>query len=174
MLPILTPILLELARNGLSVLANAILAKGKDAVEKTLGVTIPDESTTQLSEEKLVELKMAEMEHEATLLAMSLETQKLTMEQDRQANEAITQRWQADMLSDSWLAKNVRPMVLIYILGAYTIFAVASAFDVNVKPAYVELMAQWGMLIMSAYFVGRSVEKVVIAKTGGDDVSSNG
>ncbi len=43
----------------------------------------------------------------------------------------------------------------------HTIFAVGSAFGWEVKPAYVELMAQWGMLIMTAYFGGRSVEKVV-------------
>ena len=63
------------------------------------------------------------------------------------------------MTSDSYLAKNIRPLTLIFILAIYTIFAFMSAFAVDVNESYVELLGQWGMLIMSAYFVGRTVEK---------------
>ena len=76
----------------------------------------------------------------------------------------LTKRMQADMASDSWLSKNIRPMTLIAILAGYFIFATSSAFDLNVKQAYVELLGQWGMLIMSAYFGGRTVEKVMEMK----------
>lgn len=81
---------------------------------------------------------------------------------------AITGRWQADMASDSWLAKNVRPAVLIYILTAYTALALLSGAEFNVAPAYVELLGQWGMLVMTAYFGGRSAEKIfAILREGG-------
>ena len=93
-------------------------------------------------------------QHEETLLRIAVDAEK-------SASEEVTKRWQADMTSDSWLAKNIRPMVLIFILTIYTIFASMSAFSINVTQGYVELLGQWGMLIMSAYFVGRTVEKAL-------------
>lgn len=80
-------------------------------------------------------------------------------------NINTTQRWQGDMNSDSWLSKNIRPLTLIYILSAYTVFSVGSAFNISVTQEYVELMGQWGMLIMSAYFGGRTIEKVMQLKS---------
>jgi len=81
-------------------------------------------------------------------------------------NEAnnVSDRWKADLASDSWLSKNIRPMTLIAILAGYFVFATSSAFDLNVKQAYVELLGQWGMLIMSAYFGGRTLEKIMAKK----------
>jgi hypothetical protein len=78
-------------------------------------------------------------------------------------NEAqeLTKRAQADMASDSWLAKNIRPMTLIAIITGYFIFAFMSAFDMDTNERYVELLGQWGMLIMSFYFGGRTLEKIV-------------
>jgi len=76
----------------------------------------------------------------------------------------VSDRWKADLGSDSWLSKNIRPMTLIFILGVYTTFAGFSAFNVNVNQAYVELLGQWGMLIMSAYFGGRTLEKIMAKK----------
>lgn len=72
----------------------------------------------------------------------------------------VSGRWKADMGSDSWLAKNVRPIVLVYILTAYTLLALLSGAEFNVAQAYVELLGQWGMLVMTAYFGGRSAEKI--------------
>ena len=70
-------------------------------------------------------------------------------------------RQQYDMASDSWLAKNIRPMTLISILAGYFIFAMMSAFDKAADPEYVKLLGSWGMLIMSFYFGGRTLEKIV-------------
>ena len=83
-------------------------------------------------------------------------------------NEAqeLTKRQQADMASDSWLSKNIRPMTLIAILAGYFIFAMMSAFDLDTNKTYVELLGQWGMLIMSFYFGGRTLEKIVDMKSG--------
>ena len=63
----------------------------------------------------------------------------------------LTKRMQADMASDSWLSKNIRPMTLIAILAGYFIFAGLSAAGVQVNEAYVKLLGEWGMLIMSFY-----------------------
>jgi hypothetical protein len=78
-------------------------------------------------------------------------------------NEAqeLTKRAQADMASDSWLSKNIRPMTLIAILTGYFVFAMMSAFDIDTNKTYVELLGQWGMLIMSFYFGGRTLEKIM-------------
>jgi hypothetical protein len=82
-------------------------------------------------------------------------------------NEAqeLTKRAQADMASDSWLAKNIRPMTLIAIISGYFVFAMMSAFDMDTNERYVELLGQWGMLIMSFYFGGRTLEKIVDMKS---------
>jgi hypothetical protein len=72
----------------------------------------------------------------------------------------LTERMKADMSSDSWLSKNIRPMVLIFLLVAYSGFAIASIFEYETRGAYVELLGQWGMLVMSFYFGGRTMEKL--------------
>ena len=74
--------------------------------------------------------------------------------------QELTKRHQADMASDSWLAKNIRPVMLIALFAAYIVFATASIWDFETKTAYVELLGQWGMLAFSFYFGSRGMEKV--------------
>ena len=76
----------------------------------------------------------------------------------------VTARHEADMKSDSWLSKNIRPLTLIFILGAYFTFAMMSAFGMETQESYVQLLGQWGMLIMSFYFGGRTLEKIIDMK----------
>lgn len=165
MIPLLAPLLSMLASKGMSVLAGAIETKGKDFIEDKLGIKIPSDAS-QLTPEFLQELKIKEMEHEEFLLSIQKEMAENELEAEKSASIQVTDRWKADMASDSWLAKNIRPMTLIFILSVYTVFALLSAFSVNVTAAYVELLGQWGMLIMSAYFVGRSIEKVISVTKG--------
>jgi hypothetical protein len=73
----------------------------------------------------------------------------------------VTERWKADMNGDSWLSKNIRPGTLVYILTAYLIFAILDGFGFRISESYVQLLGQWGMLVMTAYFGGRSAEKIV-------------
>jgi hypothetical protein len=80
--------------------------------------------------------------------------------------QELTKRQQADMASDSWLSKNIRPMTLIAILAGYFIFAGLSAAKIQVTSEYVQLLGQWGMLIMSFYFGGRTLEKIMDMKNG--------
>lgn len=90
--------------------------------------------------------------------AQKLQELELEFYKTEQAN--LTSRHEADMKSDSWLSKNIRPMVLIFLLLAYSGFAVASIFGYETRGAYVELLGQWGMLVMSFYFGGRTMEKI--------------
>lgn len=75
--------------------------------------------------------------------------------------KAVSERWQADMASDSWLSKNIRPMTLVYILTAYLLFAILDGAGFKISESYVQLLGQWGMLVMTAYFGGRTAEKIV-------------
>ena len=59
------------------------------------------------------------------------------------------------------LAQNIRPMTLAYILTAYLGLALLDGFGIKVAEAYVTLLGQWGMLVMSAYFGGRTLEKIM-------------
>jgi uncharacterized membrane protein (DUF106 family) len=91
------------------------------------------------------------------------------LEADMKEQEQLTQRHQADMNSDSWLSKNIRPMTLIGILIGYFTFAMMSAFNMDTNTKYVELLGQWGMLIMSFYFGGRTIEKIIDMKSKKDN-----
>lgn len=154
----LTPFVKDLFANGLSLLGNAILSKGKQKVEETLGVKLPAEGLP-LSPEKLAEMRQLEFAHEEKLLELGIKKQELELEAEKSATEAVTKRWEADMLSDSWLSKNIRPLVLVTLITAYIIFAIGSAYGMNINETYIELLGQWGVMVMSAYFVGRTVEK---------------
>jgi len=104
----------------------------------------------------------AKAQLELATLAQSGELAKLANETELYKTEQnnLTQRVQADMASDSWLSKNIRPMTLIFILVAYSGFAIASIFELETRGSYVELLGQWGMLVMSFYFGGRTMEKI--------------
>ena len=86
---------------------------------------------------------------------------EMDLEKFRIQEAAITSRWEADMNSDSWLSKNIRPMSLVAIFAGYFLFALMSAFGYDAKESYVQLLGEWGMLIMSAYFGGRTLEKII-------------
>ena len=86
------------------------------------------------------------------------------LQADNVEAQEISKRWQADLASDSALAKNIRPAVLIFILLAYFFFALMSMFGYETRGAYVELLGQWGIVVMTAYFGGRSLEKVMERK----------
>jgi hypothetical protein len=119
--------------------------------------------------EKLIDKFFPDPEQKAKaqleLLKMQQEGDFKKIEADIIEQQELTKRQQADMLSDSWLSKNIRPMTLIAILAGYFIFALMSAFDYDTNEAYVELLGQWGMLIMSFYFGGRSLEKIMDMKS---------
>ena len=114
--------------------------------------------------DKLLPDPEAKAKAQAELLKMQQDGRLAELNADNVEAQEISKRWTSDMGSDSWLSKNIRPMTLIAILTGYFVFATASAFGIEVKQAYVELLGQWGMLIMSAYFGGRTLEKIMERK----------
>jgi len=154
------PIIQTLLSNGLGLVANAVMAKGKEWVEEKTGVKLaPD-----MPPEQIAQLKIAEMQHEEELMRLRLEENKLDIEAFKAEASAVTDRWTADMASDSWLSKNIRPMTLIAILAGYFLFAFMSAFGLEANESYVTLLGNWGQIVMLAYFGGRTVEKVMEMK----------
>ena len=99
------------------------------------------------------------------LLQMQQNGELAQINADIAEQQELTKRQQADMMSDSWLSKNIRPMTLIFILVFYVVFAMMSAGGVDTNQKYVELLGQWGMLIMSFYFGGRTLEKIMDMKS---------
>jgi uncharacterized membrane protein (DUF106 family) len=110
----------------------------------------------------------AKAKAQAELLKMQQEGRLAELNADNIEAQELTKRQQADMASDSWMSKNIRPMTLVFILFVYTSFAIMSAFEINVHKPYVELLGQWGMLIMSFYFGGRTLEKIMDMKAKND------
>ena len=103
--------------------------------------------------------ELEKMAQDGRIAEMNIDLQAYQTEQNN-----LTDRLKADMASDSWLSKNIRPLTLIFILFAYFTFAMMSAFDYETRGNYVELLGQWGMLIMSFYFGGRTLEKIMDMK----------
>lgn len=94
------------------------------------------------------------------LAKLAQEGKLADLQADMTEMQELTKRHVADMASDSWLSKNIRPMMLICLFVAYTVFAVGSVYDWDTKTAYVELLGQWGMLAFSFYFGSRGMEKI--------------
>ncbi len=114
--------------------------------------------------DKLIPDPQAKQEAQLKILELQSNGELAQLQADMNEQEELTKRLQADMASDSWLSKNIRPMTLVFILFTYTTFGMMSAWDIEVNNNYVELLGQWGMLIMSFYFGGRTLEKIVDMK----------
>jgi hypothetical protein len=114
--------------------------------------------------DKVMPNPQAKAEAQAKLMEMAQQGELAQLQADTNEQDNLTKRAEADMYSDSWLSKNIRPMTLIFILLTYTVFGMMSAWDIEVNQSYVELLGQWGMLIMSFYFGGRTLEKILAMK----------
>jgi len=114
--------------------------------------------------DKLIPDPAAKAQAQLDLAKLAQEGKLADIQADINEAQELTKRLQADMASDSWLSKNIRPMTLIAILAGYFIFAGLSAAKIDVNSEYVQLLGQWGMLIMSFYFGGRTLEKIMDMK----------
>jgi hypothetical protein len=125
---------------------DAILNIGGKLIDKL----IPDPEAKAKAQ-----FELTKMAQDGELAKMANETKQIEIEQT-----AVTDRWKADMSSDSWLSKNIRPMALIAIFMAYFLFTAMSAFGYNAQESYVQLLGSWGQIVFLAYFGGRTVEKL--------------
>ena len=95
-------------------------------------------------------------------LAAELKIKQLISDYEVEMEKNITSRWEADLKSDSWLSKNVRPVVLIFLIVCtmLLIFIDAGALNFEVKSSWVDLLQLVLITVIGAYFGGRSLEKV--------------
>ncbi len=128
----------------MSILTNLFSGGASDLIKSVGGVV--DNLTTSKEEKLEAERKIKEL----------IANYEVEMEKN------ITARWEADLKSDSWLSKNVRPMVLIFLIVCtmLLIFIDAGAISFNVKDSYIDLLQLVLITVIGAYFGGRSLEKV--------------
>ncbi len=128
----------------MSVLSK-IFSGGANELVKSVGGVI-DNLTTSKDEKLEAERKIKEL----------VANYEVEMEKN------ITSRWEADLKSDSWLSKNVRPLTLVFLIVCtmLLIFIDAGAINFNVKDSYVDLLQLVLITVIGAYFGGRSLEKV--------------
>jgi len=98
---------------------------------------------------------------DSTLTPQDKETALKLIEIDAQEFSEISKRWDSDMQSDSWLSKNVRPITLIYLTLATTIYIVLDSLQIDFKidEAWIELLKTLLVTIYVAYFGSRGFEK---------------
>jgi uncharacterized membrane protein len=120
-----------------------------------IGGKILDKVFPDPAQAEQAKLKLLEMQQNGELAKINADTAE---------QQELTKRAEADMNSDSWLSKNIRPMTLIFILLAYTMFALMSAYGYDANQNFVTLLGNWGMLVMSFYFGGRTLEKIMDMK----------
>mgnify|MGYP000891375037 CR=1 FL=1 len=95
-------------------------------------------------------------------MAARQKMEQLLVSAEQEAQQEVSARWEADMKSDAWLPKNIRPLTLIFLT---TVFVILSVFDGNlgefsIGEAYVPVYQTLLMTVYAAYFAGRSIEKV--------------
>ena len=122
-----------------------IFSSGAGELIKSVGGVIDNLHTSK--EEKL------EAERKVTELISNYE-----VEMEKQ----ITDRWKSDMASDSWLSKNVRPLVLVFLVitTVLMIFIDAGMISFEVEAKWTDLLQLVLITVIGAYFGGRSLEKV--------------
>ena len=94
-------------------------------------------------------------------LEAAQKVKELVSNYEVEMEKQITDRWKSDMVSDSWLSKNVRPMVLIFLVVSTVlmIFIDAGAISFDVEPKWTDLLQLVLITVIGAYFGGRSLEK---------------
>ena len=94
-------------------------------------------------------------------LAAEQQIKQLVSDYETKMEQNITDRWSADMNSDSWLSKNVRPLVLIFLVvcTVLMIFIDAGSIDFVVESKWTDLLQLVLITVIGAYFGGRSFEK---------------
>jgi len=95
-------------------------------------------------------------------ISLKNELEKILQETEKTIQDNVTERWKADMASDSWLSKNVRPLVLTFLVVSTVIlvFIDAGFISFDVKDNWVSLLELILITVIGAYFGGRSVEKI--------------
>lgn len=97
---------------------------------------------------------------ENRLVSLKTQMQGQAMEFQAKMEGELSARHKSDMASDSWLSKNIRPMVLVYLMTAWTVFAGFSLYAFEVQTEYLEMLKDMLMAAFGFYFVSRGIEKI--------------
>jgi hypothetical protein len=127
---------------------------GKSGVVDTIGDVLPDKGIFGVVKNLI--------KGDTKLTPQDKETALKLLELDMLEMESVSQRWQADMNSDSWLSKNTRPLTLIYLTVITTLYIILDSLDIafDIDGAWVELLKTLLVTIYVAYFGSRGFEKV--------------
>jgi len=125
-------------------LLQKVLSSGASELIKNVGGVLDNLTTSK--EEKL---------------AAQQKIKQLISNHELEMQKQVTNRWEADMKSDSWLSKNVRPLVLIFLVVSTVlmIFIDAGAISFNVEAKWIDLLQLVLITVIGAYFGGRALEK---------------
>lgn len=133
--------------------------KAPDVLE-TVGELLPDQGALGVVK-RLIDLEPNMTYQE------KMEFEKMLMEYESNAQDNVTERWKSDMMSDSWLSKNIRPMILMYLILSFTIFVVTDSIEnvaFNINESYIDVFSVLMTTAFTAYFAGRSYEKIRLNK----------
>jgi len=124
---------------------NKLLSSGAGKLIKDIGGVLDGLTTTE--EERLV---------------ASQKVKQLISNHELEIQKQVTSRWDSDMKSDSWLSKNVRPLVLVFLVVSTVlmIFIDAGVIAFNVEEKWTDLLQLVLITVIGAYFGGRSIEKI--------------
>ena len=126
-----------------------ILAKLFGAV----GSNISEKISNIIDKHTFSKVEKAQFEKEMT---------QVWIEAESEIQKNVTERWKTDMNSDSWLSKNVRPLVLIFLVVSTVlmVFIDAGVIEFEVKPSWIDLLQLVLITVIGSYFGGRSYEKI--------------
>ena len=88
--------------------------------------------------------------------------QELMVSAEQEAQKEVSARWEADMKSDAWLPKNIRPLTLVFLTAVFTLLSLTdgNVGEFVIGEAYIPIYQTLLLCVYSAYFAGRSIEKI--------------
>ena len=95
-------------------------------------------------------------------MAAKQKLQELLVSAEQEAQKEVSARWDADMKSDAWLPKNIRPLTLVFLTAVFTLLSLTdgNVGDFVIGTAYIPIYQTLLLCVYSAYFAGRSIEKI--------------
>ena len=127
----------------------------------SIGSTLGDGMGDILPDNGVLGIVKGLLDKDSTLPPQDKETALKLLEKDSMEIQEVSKRWQSDMTSDSWLSKNVRPLTLVYLTLATTIYIVLDSLNIafDIDQAWIELLKTLLVTIYVAYFGSRGFEK---------------
>lgn len=131
----------------------AFLTNAGSSIVDVVGDVLPDNGVLGIVKGLL--------DKDSTLPPQDKQTALKLLEMDSQEIQEVSKRWNSDMTSDSWLSKNVRPLTLVYLTLATTIYIVLDSLNIafDIDQAWIELLKTLLVTIYVAYFGSRGFEK---------------